>query len=245
MIAPDLVREFDLLPGELGFVTAIYFLGFAFFQLPLGVLLDRFGPARVQSSLLGVAAIGAILFSTGETFGTLVAGRGLIGIGAAGALMSSFTAFALWFPRHFLPLTNGCFMGIGGIGALAATKPVEWILTLTDWRELFFWLAIVTAVVAVFVRFSLPAIEKNSSPISFCSQIQGLKSIYSNKLFCRIAPLTITTVASGFAIQGLWAAEWLRDVAGLGTGAIASHLFIIAVGLIIGPIVSGFFAKPN
>ena len=86
MIAPDLINELGLSPAELGLMTAAYFLGFGLFQFPLGILLDRFGPARVQSSLLAVAAVGALLFSTGETVLSLSLGRGLIGVGVAGAL---------------------------------------------------------------------------------------------------------------------------------------------------------------
>ncbi len=243
MIAPSLVNTFGLTPSELGLMTAVYFLGFGLFQLPLGVLLDRFGPARVQSSLLAVAAVGAALFSASERFDLLIAGRGLIGIGVAGALMSSFTAFALWFPKNTLPLANGCFMGIGGIGALAATKPVEWMLTITDWRGLFLLLSITTATVALFIRVSLPDTRNTSTPINLRAQILDLKEIYSNKFFWRIAPLTISTVATGFAIQGLWAAAWLRDVANLKPEGVANHLLLMAFGIILGPIATGVIAE--
>jgi len=83
MIAPNLVVEFDLSPSQLGFVTAIYFLSFGLSQLPLGVLLDHFGPAKVQSTLLAVAAAGAVLFSIGESVAMLTLGRGLIGVATA------------------------------------------------------------------------------------------------------------------------------------------------------------------
>ena len=46
VIAQDLARDFGLSPGDLGLLTSAYFLAFALFQLPLGVLLDRFGPRR-------------------------------------------------------------------------------------------------------------------------------------------------------------------------------------------------------
>ena len=63
VIAPDLIADFDLGPGQLGRLTAAYLLGFTVFQLPLGLLLDRFGPRRVQAGLLLVSAAGAALFA--------------------------------------------------------------------------------------------------------------------------------------------------------------------------------------
>ena len=51
VVAPDLVAEIGLSAAELGLLTAAYLGAFALFQLPLGVLLDRYGPRRVQASL--------------------------------------------------------------------------------------------------------------------------------------------------------------------------------------------------
>ena len=242
MIAPDLVRDLGLSPSQLGLMTAAYFLGFGFFQFPLGILLDRFGPARVQSSLLTIAALGALLFSAGETVFSLSLGRGLIGVGVAGALMSSFTAFAIWFPHRHLPLVNGCFMGFGGLGALAATKPVEWALQLTDWRGLFLVLAAATAAAAVLIFLCLPKPKRTATGLRWRDQLQGLAVIYSDPLFRRVAPLAVTTIATGLSIQGLWAGTWLRDVAALDTSAVATHLSLIAIGLTVGPALAGLAA---
>jgi predicted MFS family arabinose efflux permease len=243
MIAPQLVAELSLSPSQLGFVTAVYFLTFGLVQLPLGLLLDRFGPALVQSSLLGVSAIGAVIFSMGETVGLLAFGRGMIGMGVAGALMSSFTAFALWLPTRHLPLANGCLMGFGGLGALAATKPVEWALSLTDWRGLFLVLAAITILVALFVAVSLPRPKRIGSPTHLRMQLKGVLTVYRDRLFWRIAPLTIASLGAGLSIQSLWAGTWLRDVAGLEPGDVATHLSVMAIGLTIGPVLSGLAAS--
>ena len=243
MIAPQLVAELSLSPSQLGFVTAVYFLTFGLVQLPLGLLLDRFGPALVQSSLLVVSAIGAVIFSMGETVGLLAFGRGMIGMGVAGALMSSFTAFALWLPTRHLPLANGCLMGFGGLGALAATKPVEWALDLTDWRGLFLVLAAITTLIALFVAVSLPRPKRIGSPTHLRMQLKGILTVYRDRLFWRIAPLTIASLGAGLSIQSLWAGTWLRDVAGLEPGDVATHLSVMAIGLTIGPVLSGLAAS--
>ena len=59
LISPSLVADFGLRPAELGVLTSAYFLAFGLIQLPLGVLLDRFGPRRVQSAFLIGAALGS------------------------------------------------------------------------------------------------------------------------------------------------------------------------------------------
>ncbi len=62
VLAPELVAGLGLSAAEPGLLASAYFLAFASMQLPLGVLLDRFGPRRVEASLL-VAAIAGCLSS--------------------------------------------------------------------------------------------------------------------------------------------------------------------------------------
>ncbi|MCB1809326.1 MAG: MFS transporter, partial [Candidatus Competibacteraceae bacterium] len=120
--------------ADLGLLTSVYFLAFALFQLPLGILLDRFGPRRVETTLLLVAASGALLFAYSETSGGLLLGRALIGMGVSACLMASFKTTASWFPRARVPAMNAWIMTAGGLGALSATRPVELALEFTDWR---------------------------------------------------------------------------------------------------------------
>jgi hypothetical protein len=123
LISEALVAELSLSPGHLGFLTATYFLAFGLIQLPLGVWLDRFGPRRVQAVLLSFAAGGAALFASAEGFAALAIGRGLIGLGVAGALMPasrpsffgswpsvsrSPTAWARWAPSPPWPRPRSC-----------------------------------------------------------------------------------------------------------------------------------------
>jgi predicted MFS family arabinose efflux permease len=243
IIAPDLVAEFGFTASDLGFVTAVYFLTFAAFQLPLGLLLDRFGPRRVQSTMLLIAAMGAVLFATGDGIGLLVLGRGLIGLGVAGALMSAFMSFALWFPPDRLPLANGCILAFGGLGALTATTPVEFTLQFTDWRGVFAALALGTALVAGLVFLSVPEMDARESRETLGTQLRQIGRIYGSRRFWRLAPLAITGLATGLSVQGLWAGTWLRDVAGLEQADVATHLLLMALGVTLGSVMSGLAAE--
>ena len=214
VLAPDLASELGVGPSELGLLTAAYFITFAAFQLPLGVLLDRFGPRKIESFLLIFAAVGAFVFSKAQTTTGLVLGRALIGFGVSACLMAAFKAFVIWFDTQQLPLINGIQMAAGGLGALTATAPVEAALGITDWRGVFFILSIVTLAVAAAVFFVVPEKKIENQGDSFKEQIQGIFIIFSSLRFWRIAPWTVMSQASFMAIQGLWSGPWMRDVAG-------------------------------
>ena len=240
VLAPDLALELGIGPSELGLLTAVYFITFAAFQLPLGVLLDRFGSRRIESLLLIFAAAGAFVFSNSESVTGLVIGRALIGFGVSACLMAAFKAFVTWFPREQLPLINGIQMASGGFGALTATAPVEAALGITDWRGIFFILSILTLVVAATVFFVVPEkkIEQNGNSIK--EQVQGIIQVFSSMTFWRIAPLTVMSQAAFMAIQGLWSGPWLRDVAGFEREMVAQVLFMIAAAMVVGFILMGF-----
>jgi predicted MFS family arabinose efflux permease len=243
VLAPDLASELGIGPSELGLLTAAYFITFAAFQLPLGVLLDRFGPRKIESFLLIFAAAGAFVFSRAESVSGLVIGRALIGFGVSACLMAAFKAFVLWFRRERLPLINGIQMAAGGFGALTATAPVEAALGVTDWRGVFFILSIITLAVAAAVFFVVPEkkIEQNDDSIK--EQIQGIIQVFSSLTFWRIAPLTVMSQAAFLAIQGLWSGPWLRDVAGFEREMIARVLLMIAAAMVTGFILMGAAAE--
>ncbi|MBW2335881.1 MAG: MFS transporter [Deltaproteobacteria bacterium] len=243
VLAPDLASELGIGPSELGLLTAAYFITFAAFQLPLGVLLDRFGPRKIESFLLIFAAAGAFVFSRAESVSGLVIGRALIGFGVSACLMAAFKAFVLWFRRERLPLINGIQMAAGGFGALTATAPMEAALGVTDWRGVFFILSIITLAVAAAVFFVVPEKEMEQNGDSIKEQIQGIIQVFSSLTFWRIAPLTVMSQAAFLAIQGLWSGPWLRDVAGMERDMIAQVLLMIAAAMVGGFILMGAVAE--
>lgn len=239
VIAPDLIADIGVGPSALGLLTATYFIAFASFQLPLGVLLDRFGPRKVEAVLLLFAAFGAFIFARAESLAGLVVGRGFIGFGVSACLMAAFKGYALWFPREKWAMVNGFQMAAGGLGALAATAPVEAALQFTNWRGVFMGLALVTLLTAVAVFSIVPEKKIEAAGESLHNQLRGIREIFTSRKFWRTAPLTTMSQAAFLAIQGLWAGPWLSHVAGLERTEVAGLLFWIAVAMIAGFITLG------
>lgn len=243
VIAPDLIADIGVGPSALGLLTATYFISFASFQLPLGILLDRFGPRRVEAILLIFAALGAFIFARAGNLTGLIIGRAFIGFGVSACLMASFKAYTLWFRKDKWPLVNGFQMAAGGLGALAATSPVEAALRFTDWRGVFLGLAILTLVTAVGVFFVVPEKETSSKGENLHNQLRGIRDIFTSRKFWRTAPLTTMSQATFLAIQGLWAGPWLKHVAHFDRGEIADILFWVAAAMIAGFITLGTIAE--
>jgi MFS family permease len=242
VVAPDLVAEIGLGAAELGLLTAAYLGAFALFQLPLGVLLDRYGPRRVQAALLGVAALGCLLFAAGRDAPTLTAARALIGMGFAGGLMSGFKAIVLWVSATRRALANACVMSFGALGLLMATAPAELAAQTLGWRMLFVALGAFTAAVALLILAVVPEQKAALAGNSLVEQLRQLIGIYRDRAFLAIAPLLAATAGTHIAIQTLWAGPWFRDVAGLDRIGVANSLFAAGAAFLVGILTSGAIA---
>jgi MFS family permease len=240
VIASNLASELRLGPAELGFMTSVYFLTFAAVQLPAGIALDRYGPRRVQSLLLLVAAVGAVLFASADSVAGLMLGRALIGVGVAISLMAGLKAIVLWVPAERVALANGWMVMLGALGAVTATAPAEILVQQLGWRGLFLVLAWLCVVAGLIIYVVVPEAKARRQPTAVASL--GLRAIYTDPRFWRIAPLSATTVATSWSIQGLWAAPWLAQVEELEHGSVVAHLFAMAVALSVGALLLGLVA---
>jgi MFS family permease len=242
IIAKDLASEFALTSADLGFLTSMYLAAFAAFQLPLGVLLDRYGPRRVVATLLCAAAGGALLFAAARDLTMLSLGRALIGLGVSAGLMGAIKAFSLWFPLSRLATINGLYLAVGGLGALSATAPAEALVEALGWRGMFAGLAAASAIAALVVFFVVPekALPGSGQPLR--AQFAGFGPIYSARAFWRIALPLVIVQATYLALQGLWLGPWLYDVARLERAQVAQYLLITTLGYIAGSLFFGFAA---
>lgn len=226
LIASHLSSDTGLGNADLGLLTSAYFLVFAAAQMPVGILLDRFGPRRVQSALLLVAAAGAALFAVSTGFLLLLIARAMIGLGVAAALTAGLKSIVLWFPWERVALLNGYMVMLGSLGAVTATAPVEHLLAWMGWRQLFEILAAATAGTAVLIYVVVP--ERGTIPSIARAT---LSSVFRDSRFWRIAPLLATCVGSSWSLQGLWASPWLTDVEGLDRPSLVRLLLIMAIVL--------------
>jgi MFS family permease len=239
IISKDLAAEFTLTPADLGFLTSMYLLAFAAFQLPLGVLLDRYGPRRVVAALLCSAAAGALVFALARDVGTLSFGRALIGLGVSAGLMGAIKAFSLWFPLSRLATVNGLYLAMGGLGSLAATAPAEAVVEALGWRGMFFILSAMSLVAAALVFFVVPEKPLPGQGQTLRRQIAGFGRIFSTLAFWRIGLPLVIGQAVYIALQGLWLGPWLYDVAGQPRHAVANYLLATALGYIAGSVFFG------
>ena len=242
VVGPILAQELSLSAGDLGLLTSAYFLTFALAQIPLGMLLDRFGSRRVEPALLLFAAAGAALFASADSVAALTAGRALIGVGVSACLMASFKSFIAWFPSERQASLSGWIMAAGGLGALAATAPLEAVLHIASWRLVFYILAALTVAAALWIFLSVPEADHGHTPEPLLAQWRGVRTVFASAKFWRYAPLGLLQIGGLQAIHGLWAGSWLMQVNGYSRQVAAEHLAAMSLAMLLTYIAIGLWA---
>ncbi len=239
-LAPQLVTALALTSGQLGLLTSAFFFAFALVQLPVGIALDRWGPAKVQLPMLIVAAVGALGFSTGHDFDQLLLARALIGVGVGGCFMSAVKAISTWVAPARLPSVQGYLIAVGGLGAASATLPVRLALHYTDWRGVFVALAVAAATTGLLIRMLAPA---QRPPEQTTSTLAAMRDVYRHPAFREAAMLVLVPHTVFFGMQGLWISRWLTDVARYSDEAVGYLLYLSMAAIIFGAIAVGMVTE--
>jgi MFS family permease len=241
LIAADLRAELGLSAADLGLLTSAFFLLVVAASLPCGVLLDRYGPRLIDSALLLLAAAGSLVFALADGVWTLMLGRILIGLGMVAGLASGLKAIVLSFPPKRIPLANGWYITLGALGAVSAAGPAELLVRSVGWRGLFAILAAASAAVALLILLVVPELKPPASAGSAAKV--SFATIFRDPRLWRIAPVAATGCAMSWSLQGLWAAPWLTDVAGLDRSAVVEHLTLMAAALAASALLLGSIAE--
>lgn len=240
-LAPTLVGEFGLSAADLGLLAGGYFLGFAATQLPLGALLDRFGPKRIEVAFLSVAVLGCVAFSLAQNFAGLLVGRILCGVGVSACLMAPLTGYRRWYAPANQMRANSWMLMVGSFGMLASTLPVQWLIPMVGWRPLFLALGAGVVLAMVMIAWQLPSWRKSGVAMQKTpEQLEsprieppGYAEIWRHPYFRKMAPLGFVSYGGLVAIQTLWAGPWMVKVAGYTAMESATGLFWINAAMLL------------
>ena len=241
-LSPVFTLEFDLMAADLGLLAGGYFLGFASMQIPLGYLLDKFGPKKIVSSFLLIAFIGTVSFALAQNFSGLLVSRILIGIGVSACLMAPLTGYRIWFAENQQQRANSWMLMIASLGFLSSTLPVQLLLPAFGWRWIFGGIAALILISIFLMLAFIPKWDhqKNESLDNQTSK-GSLADVWKNEFFISVIPMGLFNYGGLMAIQTLWAGPWMVRVAGYTPIESATGLFWINITMLISFFLWGYF----
>jgi predicted MFS family arabinose efflux permease len=240
VIMQDIMQQFNLDPILFGQFSGIYYVGYALMHIPLGILLDRYGPKTIMPLCMIAAVIGVtpIIFANHWLYAVI--GRCLIGMGSSGAILSAFAIIRSLFATEKFTRILSLTVTIGLIGAIYGGGPMNYICDNFGYKLATIILAGLGLLLAGIAYFVTPVFQRHSE----ASVLADIKEVFSAKkvwMICLLAGLMVGPL-EGFA--DVWGKQFLQLNYGFDGTVSTSLISTIFLGLCFGaPAISYIAAK--
>jgi len=234
MIDP-LMRDLDIHGAVLGNLSAFYFYSYALMQIPVGLLMNRFGPRRLLTFGAAVCAFGTGAFALAETLPMAYGGRLLVGIGASFGFVSSLTLASRWLPVGRFALSSGLLMTAGMAGGMLGQAPLAVVVDEVGWRSAVGGSALAGFVLALgiwlVVRDRHPERDPHfDAPEQGTGMLDGLKIVMRTPQNLLTALVCASMTAPLLAFAGLWGVAWLMQAHGMARPQAAAMTSLLLLG---------------
>jgi MFS family permease len=239
----DAAERFGTAASALSLFSLMQVVVYAALQIPVGVLVDRFGSRAMISAGALLMTAGQVQLSLAETVGEGVAGRVLVGAGDAATFVCVMRLIPAWFSAlRVPPLTQ--FMGVvGNLGQLVSVLPFAWLLDRTGWFPSFLGLAALALLAAA---LSAAVLRNAPAGVDVLNRELGLRRTGQVLRESLAEPGTrlgfwvhFTTQFAGNTFVLMWGYPYLEYAQGLPDATISLVMtsFVLtnlAVGLVLG-----------
>jgi MFS family permease len=146
LIIDQLMKEFHVSASIIGLMSSIQFLAYAGFQIPAGLLSDRYGPNHFLIFGTLLTGIGSFLYSVAPNEYVMIFSRFLVGTGDATIFVNLILILNQWFKANEFVRLIGLISLVAGLGSLAATVPFSMWISFSGWRTTFLSIGIILVV---------------------------------------------------------------------------------------------------
>ncbi len=240
VMVEELMRDFAVGGAIVGNLSALYFYGYAGMQIPVGLLLDRFGPRRLMTVAAGVVAVACLMFAWSDGLVGASVARFLIGAGCAFSLVGAMAVAGQWFPRERFALLAGLAMMFGMVGGVFGQAPLRVVVNATDWRTTM--VAVGVAGFGLMLAAWLFVRDRRRGSGGVGAVFEGLRRVAANRETWLNAVAGLGSTGPLLAFAGLWGVPYLQavhDIDRVTAGTVTSVTFI---GWGIGAPLIGWFS---
>jgi MFS family permease len=244
ILMDDLIVRFSMGTTLFGQFSGVYYIGYALVHLPIGVMMDRFGPKKIIPPCILLSVLGVLPFVFATHCFWPILGRVLTGIGSSAAILGAFKVIRMAFAEGRFARMLGITVSIGLLGAIYGGAPIRQLHTAFGARPIVIGLGIVGIILAALCQVAIPEAdtveevgEKNANPFSTLGKILANSKVM---LLCLSAGLMVGPL-EGFA--DVWGPKFLSCVHGISPARASFFSSLIFMGMCFGSPVLSFIAE--
>ena len=245
IMVKELMGSFKTTAGQLGTLSAFFFYAYAPMQIPVGILMDRYGARKLLTFAALFCGVGSFFFGMAQTLAPAEFGRFLMGIGSSFAFVGMIYICSHWFPAKKLALLVGVGNSIGMLGAVGAEGPLSFAVESFGWRatvNAFGFIGLFLAVILyIFIRKE-PEQKKVETKKASVDLLSNLKIVASNPRTWLNAAIALLFYMTTAAFASLWGIPFLIESYGISKDVAGFAVSMIFVGWIVGGPIIGFIS---
>jgi MFS family permease len=248
VVGLEATERFHASAAEISFFTVLQLLVYAGLQIPVGVLVDRFGSRAMIAGGALLMGLGQLQLAFADNIPGGVLGRVLVGAGDAMTFIAVIRLIPLWFAPARVPLLTQLTGMSGQLGQLFSVVPFALILHSAGWTPAFLTLAAMSGLAVVLVLVLLQDLPPgHPAP----EPTQGLRATGVSLAHAWRQPGTRLGLWSHFTVQFsgtvfamAWGYPFLMSAQGLDAGTVSALMALyVAAAIAAGPLMGSFVSR--
>jgi sugar phosphate permease len=251
VMSTDLMRYYALNAAAFGNLFAIYYYIYTPMQLPVGILLDKYGPRVLLTMASFVCALGAFLFACSDNLLFAQMGRLLMGFGSAFAFVGVLKVASLWLPSNRFAMIAGLATTLGMIGGMVGDNLMALMVRDFGWRETTYISAAVGVILAFVLWYTLKKPGDNATQKEtkteelqprFKTLIVSVLLSLKNPQIWLIALIGGVLYTSLSVFAELWGVPYLEQAKHFSSQEAVSAVSMVFLGWAVGGPIVGFIS---
>ena len=234
VLTEELLTYFHIDASALGFFSASYFLIYALLQIPVGILIDRFGSKKILPAACLICGLGTLCLAGAEHMFLANLGRILQGLGSSFAFIGMIYVSAHYFPITILGFLVCLGDSLGRLGAVFASGPYAELITFISWKVSLFWIGLFGLLISIALYYVLPTASLTSEHETKTHVIDVLKKLLKEKSMWLICCVSSFLVVFTTAFAGLWGVPFLEAAYKMSKTTASFAISVFFLGAILG-----------
>ncbi len=230
--------------SSIGVLSAFYYFAYSPMQLPVGVLMDRFGPRRLLIFACFCCTLGSWMFTFTNIIWLAGAGRFLVGFGSSFAFVGVLTLTVNWLPKKYFSLLVGLITTLGMLGLVYGEVKITSIALNFGWDHVLYLMVVIGAILTlltfIFVSDGPDGRVRNILPLP--EFFQNVKSVLTSAEVWIIGIVGACLYTSLSVFGEMWGKTYLEQAHHLTKLEAAKTISSMFLGWAVGAPVAGYFS---
>ena len=237
-------ERFDTTAVQLSYLAVFQLVVYASMQVPVGLLLDRYGSRRLITLGALLMATGQLLVAIAPVLSLAVIGRGILGLGDAFTFISVLRLVHTWFDAKRSAILQQYVGNIGQLGQIASAIPFAYILGLSGWTVAFVSLAALSAIIAALSWLLIQDRRRSENVSSWPEAFQELRETISQSGTRMSFWVHFTAQPTPVTFGLLWGVPFMVEAQGFDPWIASAGLtFMVLWGIVAGGIIGPLSAR--